>query len=146
MISNKLKTIFALSIPLFIAHGIEEFATHFYETDAWDQAIFGNLFSGLSMHGATFVTFQIMLWLLLIISLLLLLGEKWQFRIIAIAGVVYIYELHHIIKAVAALDYYPGLITALAFPIIAYFFWREWFRNLRSQKQSKFIIINKPYE
>lgn len=135
MISNKLKTIFALSIPLFIAHGIEEFATHFYNTDAWDQAISGNLFGNLSTHGATFVTFQIMFWLLLIISSLLLLGEKWQFRILAIAGVIYIYELHHIIKAVSVGGYYPGLITALAFPIVAYFFWREWFRILKSNKK-----------
>lgn len=134
MISARLKNIFALSIPLFIAHGIEEFATHFYDTDAWDQAIFGNLFGNLSTHGATFVTFQIMLWLLLIISFLLLLGEKWQFRILAIAGAVYIYELHHIIKAVSVGGYYSGLITALAFPIVAYFFWREWFGSLRSQK------------
>lgn len=134
MISNKLKTIFALSIPVFIAHGIEEFATHFYDIDAHDQAIFGTLFSNLSTHGATFVTFQIMLWLLLIISFLLLLGEKWQFRVLAIAGVIYIYELHHIIKAVSVGGYYPGVITTLAFPIIAYFFWREWFRTLKSQK------------
>ena len=135
MVSTRLKKIFALSIPLFIAHGTEEFVTHFYDTDAWDQAIFGNLFGNLSTHGATFVTFQIMLWLLLIISFLLLLGEKWQFRILAIAGVIYIYELHHIIKAVSVGGYYPGLITALAFPIVAYFFWREWFRILRSNKK-----------
>lgn len=134
MVSTRLKNIFALSIPLFIAHGIEEFATHFYDTDAWDQAIFGNLFGNLSTHGATFITFQIMLWLLLIISFLLLLGEKWQFRILAIAGVIYIYELHHIIKAVSVGGYYPGLVTALVFPVIAYFFWMEWFRSLKAQK------------
>ena len=135
MVSTRLKKIFALSIPLFIAHGVEEFVTHFYDTDAWDQAIFGNLFGNLSTHGATFITFQIMLWLLLTISFLLLLGEKWQFRVLAIAGVIYIYELHHIIKAVSVGGYYPGLITALAFPIVAYFFWREWFRILRSNKK-----------
>ena len=135
MVSTRLKKIFALSIPLFIAHGVEEFVTHFYDTDAWDQAIFGNLFGNLSTHGATFITFQIMLWLLLTISFLLLLGEKWQFRVLAIAGVIYIYELHHIIKAVLIGGYYPGLITALAFPIVAYFFWREWFRTLKSNKK-----------
>lgn len=128
MITTKLKTIFGLSILLFIAHGIEEFVTHFYDTDAWDQAIFGNFFGYLSTHGATFITFQVMLWLLLIISFLLLSGEKWQFRILAIVGVIYIYELHHIIKAVSVGGYYPGLVTALVFPGIAYFFWREWLR------------------
>jgi len=63
--TTRLKNIFGLSILLFIAHGVEEFLTHFYETDAWDQAIFGSLFGNLSTHGATFVTFQVMFWLLL---------------------------------------------------------------------------------
>lgn len=136
MVTQKLKSIFGLSIPVFIAHGIEEFMTHFYDKDAWDQAIFGNLFGNLPTHGATFITFQIMLWLLLIISFLLLLGEKWQLRVLAIAGVIYIYELHHVIKAVSVGGYYPGLITALIFPVIAYFFWREWLKNL-SRKDIK---------
>ncbi len=127
-ITRKLRNIFGLSVLLFIAHGVEEFLTHFYESDALDQAIFGNLFGTLSTHGATFVTFQIMFWLLLSISFLLLLGEKWQFRILAIAGVIYIYESHHIIKAILEGGYYPGLITSLAFPFLAILFWKEWFR------------------
>jgi len=132
--TSKLRNIFGLSILLFIAHGIEEFLTHFYETDAWDQAIFGSLFGNLSTHGATFVTFQVMFWLLLTISFLLLMGEKWQFRILAIAGLIYIYELHHIIKAVSEWGYYPGLITALAFPFIAILFWKEWFKVYKNYK------------
>jgi hypothetical protein len=133
MITNKLKIIFGLSIPLFMAHGTEEFMTHFYDIDAHDQKIFG-LLSGLSNHGATFVTFQVMLWLLLIISFLLLMGQKWQFRILAIAGVVYVYELHHIIKAIQSWGYYPGLITALAFPFVAVLFWKEWLRIYKNNK------------
>jgi len=129
MITNRLKYIFALSIPLFIVHGIEEFSTHFYDIDAHDQAVFG-LLSGLSVHGATFVTFQVMLWLLLIISFLLILNEQWRFRVMIIPGLIYIYELHHIYKAVGVGGYYPGLVTALVFPIVAYFFWREWLRSL----------------
>ena len=125
MISNKLKLIFCLSIPLFIAHGIEEFVTHFYDIDSHDQAIFG-LLSELSNHGATFVTFQVMLWLLLIISFFLLMGQRWQFNVLAIAGLIYIYELHHIYKAIMIGGYYPGLYTALLFPILAFFFWKEW--------------------
>ncbi|OGG50430.1 hypothetical protein A2704_05845 [Candidatus Kaiserbacteria bacterium RIFCSPHIGHO2_01_FULL_54_36b] len=125
MITTRLKMIFGLSIPLFILHGIEEFATHFYDIDAHDQAIFG-LLSGLSNHGATFVTFQVMFWLLLIISFLLLSGPKWQFNVLALAGFIYLYELHHIYKAIMVGGYYPGLVTALLFPIVTFFFWREW--------------------
>lgn len=127
MISPRLRWIFGLSIPLFILHGIEEYVTHFYDIDAHDQAIFGIL-SGLSNHGATFVTFQVMLWLLLIISFLLLLGPKWQFNVLALAGLVYLYETHHIYKAIMAGGYYPGLYTAFPFLIVAFFFWREWLR------------------
>lgn len=125
MISQKLKTIFAFSIPLFIAHGIEEFLTHFYDTDAWDQAIFGNLFGNLSTHAATFMTFQIMLWLILVVSFLLILNEKWRLRVMIIPGLVYIYELHHLYKAIDVGGYYPGLVTALLFPVIGYMYWKE---------------------
>lgn len=127
MISPRLQRIFGLSIPLFIVHGVEEFVTHFSDIDAHDQAIFGIL-SGLSNHGATFVTFQVMLWLLLLISFLLLLGPKWQFSVLALVGVIYLYELHHIYKAIMIWGYYPGLITSLAFPVFAFFFWKEWIR------------------
>ncbi|MSR71677.1 MAG: HXXEE domain-containing protein [Candidatus Taylorbacteria bacterium] len=127
MITNKLKIIFGLSIPLFIVHGIEGFMTHFQDVDAHDQKIFG-LLNGLSNHGATFVTFQVMLWLLLIISFLLLIGQRWQFNILAIVGLVYIYELHHIYKALITGGYYPGLYTALLFPVVAVFFWKEWLK------------------
>lgn len=127
MITNKLKIIFAVSIPLFILHGIEEFVTHFYDTDSHGQAVFG-LFDSLSNHGATFLVFQIMLWLLLIVALLFILGGEWQFYTFSIIGFVYIYELHHIIKAFSAGSYYPGLYTSLAFPIIALLFWKEWLK------------------
>lgn len=131
MITKTLKTIFAVSVPVFIAHGIEEFLTHFYDIDSHDQAIFG-LFSSLSTHGAMFVVFQIMFLLLLIISLLLLMGNKWQFYTLSLIGIVYVYELHHIIKAISVGGYYPGLYTSLAFPVLAVLFWKEW---LKARKQ-----------
>ncbi len=132
MITNRLRIIFALSVPVFIMHGVEEFMTHFYDIDAHDQAIFG-LLSSLSMHGATFVVFQIMFWLLLIVSLLLLIGNKWQFYTLTLIGVIYVYELHHIYKAISVGGYYPGLYTSLAFPVIAVLFWKEW---LQAKKQT----------
>lgn len=125
MITTRLKTIFALSIPLFIAHGVEEFITGFYNVDAWDQAIFSPIAS-LSVHGAMFATFQIMLWLLLIVSLLLLINERTRLYMLGIVGLIYLFELHHVVKAITVGGYYPGLLTAVFFPIFAYFFWKEW--------------------
>ncbi len=133
MITKKLKIIFGLSIPIFMAHGVEEFMTHFYDTDTHTGAVFGAL-SELSNHGATFVIFQAMFGLLLVISFLLILGERWRFNVLAIVGLVYIYELHHLYKAVVIGGYYPGLYTSLVFPVLAFFFWKEW---LHAKKQIK---------
>lgn len=133
MITKRLKLIFGLSIPLFVAHGVEEIMTGFYNLDQWDEWIFG-LLPLTSVHEAMFVTFQVMLWLLLLVSFVLLLGERWRFRTLALIGVIYVFELHHVIKAVSAGGYYPGLITALLFPIFAYFFWSEWLKVWRAPR------------
>lgn len=132
MISTKLKNIFGASIFFFVIHGIEEYVTHFNDIDAHEQAIFG-LLNELSNHAATFVAFQIMFWLILVAVFLMLRGEKWQLRVIAIAGFIYIYELHHIIKAILAGGYYPGLYTALVFPIIGFLFWKEWIKIYKNK-------------
>lgn len=126
-------SIFALSIPLFVAHGIEECLTGFYDVDSWDRFLFGPL-AGLSAHGVMFLTFQIMMWLLLIVSFLLLLGPRWQFRMLAVVGIIYVFELHHPVKALIAGSYYPGLATSLLFPIFAVAFWKEWSRIRRQRR------------
>lgn len=130
MISSKLKTIFGVSIPLFIAHGIEEYVVGFYDIDPYSLFVF-RPFVEMSVNQATFLLFQVMVWLLLGISFLLISGAKWQSRLMFLPGLVYIFELHHIIKAIFAGGYYPGLITALGFPVIAFFFWRELWKELR---------------
>ena len=135
MITTRLKVLFALSIPLFIVHGIEEILTGFYAVDAWDQFLF-TPFATLSPHGVMFVTFQLMFWLLLVVSLVLLSGEHWRLRMLGIIGLVYVFELHHPIKAILAGGYYPGLITSLFFPVLAYFFWKEWLRVRSTTKNS----------
>ena len=124
MISEKLKKIFLISIPVFIAHGTEEYIMGLYKIDSHVHFMFG-YFENLPSMQAVFLLFQIMLWLTLIISYILISGEKWQLRMMVIPGLVYIYELHHIYKAVLVGGYYPGLITALLFPIIGFFFWKE---------------------
>ena len=135
MISTKLKTIFAISIPLFIAHGVEEILTGFYTLDQWDEWIFG-LLPFTSVHEAMFVTFQVMLWLTLVVGLLMLQSERMRLYVLGVAGVVYLFELHHIVKAILAGGYYPGLITALLFPPLAYLFWKEWVRNYQLLKKA----------
>lgn len=127
MITPRLKYIFGASIPLFILHGTEELLTGFYNLDQWDEWIFG-LLPFVSIHQAMFATFQFMLWLLLIVAFILLLGERWRFYMLTLLGVTFVFELHHPIKALIAGGYYPGLLTSLLFPVVAFLFWREWLR------------------
>ncbi len=124
MISTKLKIIFGLSIPLFILHGIEEYRTGFYSNNEMYQFVF-RPFLEMSWHQVMFATFQVMFWLLLVVSFLLVASEQWRFRMMMVWGAVYILELHHIWKAVVSWSYYPGLITAIPLVIVGFFFWQE---------------------
>ncbi len=124
MITNRLKNLFALSILLLIAHGLEEILTSLYRNDSHVAFIFGRLTTLPTME-ALFILFQIMIWLMLIIGYLLLLGHKWQLRLMFIPGIVFIYELHHLYKAIDVGGYYPGLVTAIPLYIVGFLFWKE---------------------
>ncbi len=129
--TRKLQKLFLLSIPLFIVHGVEEILTGFYNIDSHAAFLFGGLAKLPNMQ-ALFVLFQIMLWLVLVISYLLLLGPKWQLRLMFVPGLIFIYELHHLYKAIEVGGYYSGLITALAFPAIGFFFWKELLQSYKT--------------
>ncbi|MBI5794612.1 hypothetical protein HZA87_06075 [Candidatus Uhrbacteria bacterium] len=120
----RLHSIFFISIPIFIAHGIEEYLTGFAEIDSIFAFVFQAVLK-MSVANGAFVVFQIMFWLLLVMSAFLLLGEHWQRRLLIIPGILYIFEIHHLIEAVLRWEYYPGLFTAFAFPLLAFFFWKE---------------------
>jgi len=128
--SNKLKFLFLVSIPIFIVHGVEEYVTGFYNVDSHANFLFGYFYT-LPTPQATFLLFQVMLWLALVISALLISGEKWRLRLMVVPGLIYIYELHHFWKAIEIGGYYPGVLTALAFPIVGLFYWGELLKNLK---------------
>ncbi|KKU50496.1 MAG: hypothetical protein UX71_C0001G0151 [Parcubacteria group bacterium GW2011_GWA1_47_10] len=131
MISHKLKNIFIFSIPVFIAHGLEEYFTGLYNND-WSIQFISGFLESMSTPQAIFLVFQIMLWLALVVFALLIISEKWRLRLMVIPGLVYIFELYHILKSVSVAGYYPGLITSLLFPVIAVFFWVELIRNYKN--------------
>lgn len=130
MISQKLKTIFFISIPVFVAHGLEEYFNGFYNADPIFKFFF-HYFDAMPIPQATFLLFQIMLWVALIIFAFLLLSEKWRLRLMIIPGLIYILELHHFLEALVSAGYYPGAITAIAFPIIGFLFWKELLKNFQ---------------
>src|SRR3989344_1708711 len=98
MISQRLVTLFGLSIPLFIVHGLEEYFNNFYNIDPHSEFIFG-FFKNMSNFQSSFLLFQIMLWFLFLIAFLLL-KQKWTLGLMTIIGLVYLYEFHHFIQAV----------------------------------------------
>ncbi|MDQ3075790.1 MAG: HXXEE domain-containing protein [bacterium] len=132
MITQKLKNIFLLSTFLLILHGLEEIFTGFYKNDSHVAFIFGKLATLPTMQ-ALFILFQIMLWLMLVISYLFLLGPKWHLRLMFIPGLVFVYELHHLYQALSVGGYYPGLLTAIPIYITGFFFWRELLKNYKSR-------------
>ena len=132
MISNKLQNIFLLSIPLFIAHGLEEYFTGFYKVDSIFFFIFQS-FETMSVFQATFLLFQIMLWALLIIAYLML-SRKFVIGLLTILGIFFVLELHHLTDALIRLEYYPGMITGILFPIIGFFYWKELIKNWKQGK------------
>jgi len=128
MVSQKLKNIFALSIPVFIVHGLEEYFTGLYKVDSHVKFLLGYL-NTLPTSQATFLLFQISLWIVLIVVGILISNERWRLRLMIIPGIIYIYEFQHIWKAVEVGGYYPGLVTAVIFPIIGFSFWKELLRS-----------------
>jgi len=131
--TKKLQHLFLIAIPLFIVHGLEEIYTGLYAIDSHVAFQFRWLVN-LPTIEALFILFQIMIWLMLIICYLLLLGPKWQLRLMFIPGIIFVYELHHLYKAIDVGGYYPGLITALSLYIIGFFFWKELIKHYKIKR------------
>lgn len=106
-------------------HGIEEYFTGFYKID---DILFGHLPVYISQP--TFVIFQLLWW-----TLLITIGTKMNKRtfntgLLTAIGLVYIFEAHHLIHAFfIEKSYYPSVVTALAFPVVAFFYWKELLKN-----------------
>ena len=123
MISKKLQQILVLAIPLFIVHGLEEYATGFYTIDP----IFKFL-SGVWRHdgvSGNLFTFSNYVLVFACVSALLISGKRWQLWLLSILGIIFFFEIHHIIEAIFRWQYYPGMITATLFPVVGIFYWKE---------------------
>lgn len=131
MISNKLKFILFLTLGLIYLHGLEEIITGFSFDDPW-MVYFGNLVE--TKTEVFYWTFHIMWWILVPVGIILLIGsKKWMYSLLALFGIVYFTELHHVIKAIIAGHYYAGMITASLYPILGIFYWKELLNNWRKK-------------
>ena len=126
-LSGKLKSILFLSLMLIYLHGMEEVLTGFQHNDSIFVQV-GDLF--LSKIQTAYWTSHVLLWIFLPLALLLLIGGKFGIKsVLSIFGLIYFFELHHIIKAIYAMEYYPGMVTALLFPSLGILFWKELLRK-----------------
>lgn len=130
MVSYRLRALFLAATLLWMAHGMEEYFTGFHHVDPIFQFVFAPLLTGDS-HRAAFVTFQVMAWILLWLSFLLLQGRKWVLRLLCIPGLIMILEIHHLVHALAVQSYYSGVFTASLFPVAAFFYWKELLKEFR---------------
>ena len=132
MLSKKIQNLFLISSILFIAHGLEEYFTGFYKVDSLFYFVF-KYFESMSVFQATFLVFQIMLWILLAISYALIFKKNWLLGLVALPAVACFIEVHHLVKAAIRWAYYPGSITALILLIVGYFYWKELFKLYKTK-------------
>ena len=121
---KKINLIFLLTIPIFILHGTEEYLNDFSQVYPilnfnWSQKIF------TSSQQASFGTFQIMWWAILVVSFLLITFKSTHKFFMFILGVIYLYELTHLISAFSLRKYTPGLASSLLFVPMTFLYWKE---------------------
>jgi len=128
MISRKLRYLYLTSIILFIAHGLEEYFTGFYNIDP----IF-NFFIGQFSNSEAFIflVFEVLVWILLIISFVLVVRDFWAFGFATALGLLFILELSHVVEVIISGGYYPGSITAVLLYAAGFLFWKELLGNYK---------------
>lgn len=83
-----------------------------------------------TVGAALFVSFVTWLFVGLAMVWLTLRGGRGPLIALALWGMTFLLEWHHVLRAIAAWDYYPGLYTAVVYLAIGPFYWREWARHV----------------
>jgi hypothetical protein len=125
---TQLKTTFAVSIPIFILHGLEEYFTGFYKVDASYQYLLKLV--DINNSPPVFLIYQVMLCCLLII--IYFISEKaWAKWLMVLVGVIFIAEAQHLMITFTSGAYYPGTFSSVALLIIGFFFWKQLIINFK---------------
>lgn len=123
---NTIKNILELSVPLFILHAIEEYYTGLTQLDSFFQ--WASNITGLSVNTIYFGEQVLLIGLLM---WTIYQPKKW---LLVLIGLIFVFEFIHLTRAIAILNYYPGLITAIPILILGIFFWRELIKNYKRSK------------
>lgn len=130
MASNKLKHIFLLSLLLIYAHGIEEVINGFQYSDSF--IVYGsNLFN--TTPEIFYWISHLVWWVSLPILFLLFRKSRLGLTLMTLYGLVFFIELHHPIKGFLAGSYYPGMVTALFYPVFGFFYWKQIITNWKAK-------------
>lgn len=132
MITKKLNILFIASLLLIYLHGVEEIITGFQHYDSF--MVTGARIFQTSTEIFYWVS-HILWWLLLPTLFVLFRNTRVGLYLLVLYGFVFLVELHHPIKALLAQSYYPGMITALFYPIFGFVYWRELFKNIKGDKR-----------
>ena len=122
MISDKLKYIFLLSLLLIYGHGVEEIINGFQYSDSF--MVYGaNLFT--TTPEIFYWASHLVWWISLPLLFLLFHKNRLGLLLMTLYGLVFFVELHHPIKGLLIGSYYPGMITAMLYPIFGIFYWKQ---------------------
>ncbi len=119
-----IKNILTISIPLFIIHAFEKFIGGLLKIDPvfrWIEI------RGFSVHA--FYFFE----QCLLIGMIACAIYKPKRLLLLFIGLIFIFELTHIIPAIQQMSYYPGLITAIPLVILGVFYWKALLPKLSRQ-------------
>ncbi|MCH7641529.1 HXXEE domain-containing protein [Patescibacteria group bacterium] len=128
---SKLNKLFLISLVLIYLHGVEEIVTGFQHVDSF-MVYFASVFS-ISTESFYWVS-HIIWWVSLPFLYLIFSKTKYSFYLLALYGVVFFTEIHHLVKAILSISYYPGMITAMLYPLFGIFYWRQILNEWRLKK------------
>lgn len=131
MLSTKLTHLFHLTVVLIYLHALEEVLTGFPTSDSF-MVLGGNVF-GTTPEIFYWVTHAI--WLLGVPATFILAHKsKLILSLLALFGAVFVFEFHHLFKSLLRADYYPGMITALFYPVVGLYYWKQLLIDWRRKK------------
>ena len=128
---NKIQKIVLSTMLVLFLHAIEEYFTNFYNLD------FSTIEASKLLHispAAFWLIGQGIVLTFLIFSIVVILPRRIPIWFAVIMGVAFIIELSHPYSAIVSRAYFPGLITSLVFPILGYYFFREYWHYLHANK------------
>jgi hypothetical protein len=133
--SDRLRGLFALSVGAMLVHKAECWFAR-----EWLESPFFAWLGEIATHrggtpedvlgGAMFAVFVFWLFVGLAMVLLVLRGGAGPLVALGLWGLTFLLELHHVVRALEARGYYPGIVTALPYIAIGPFYWREWARHV----------------